>query len=89
MTPVALGRLSELLNVQFTRAVIVSVWVASRPRVPVDERVRVLPLDSAHLRIDVRFGYMQQIDVPPCSARRSMPRASIPTTRSMSSVTSV
>lgn len=64
MTPVALGRLSELLNVQFTRAVIVSVWVASRPRVPVDERVRVLPLDSAHLRIDVRFGYMQQIDVP-------------------------
>lgn len=64
VTPVALGRLSELLNVQFDRAVIVSVWIASRPRVPVDERVRVLPLDSAHLRVDVRFGYMQQIDVP-------------------------
>ncbi|MDF2620630.1 MAG: potassium transporter [Xanthobacteraceae bacterium] len=64
VTPVALGRLSELLNVQFTKSVVVSVWIASRPRVPVDERVRVLPLDPTHIRVDLRFGYMQQIDVP-------------------------
>lgn len=64
VTPVALGRLSELLNIQFDKAVIVSVWIASRPRVAVDERVRVLPLDATHIRVDVRFGYMQQIDVP-------------------------
>ncbi|WAC28206.1 potassium transporter Kup [Ancylobacter sp. SL191] len=64
VTPVALGRVSDLLNVQFERSVIVSVWIASRPRVPVDERVRVLPLDPFHVRVDVRFGYMQQIDVP-------------------------
>ncbi|MCS0502336.1 potassium transporter Kup [Ancylobacter mangrovi] len=64
VTPVALGRLSDLLNVQFSRSVIVSVWIAARPRVPVDERVRVLTLDPVHVRVDVRFGYMQQIDVP-------------------------
>lgn len=64
VTPVALGRLSELLNVQFSKAVIVSVWIAARPRVPVDDRVRILPIDGTHLRVDVRFGYMQQIDVP-------------------------
>ncbi|QIB33840.1 potassium transporter Kup [Ancylobacter pratisalsi] len=64
VTPVALGRLSDLLNIQFSRSVIVSVWIASRPRVPVDERVRVTTIDPVHVRVDVRFGYMQQIDVP-------------------------
>ncbi|MBB3770747.1 KUP system potassium uptake protein [Angulomicrobium tetraedrale] len=64
VTPVALGRLSDLLNIQFSKAVIVSVWIASRPRVAVDERVRVTALDPVHVRVDVRFGYMQQIDVP-------------------------
>ncbi|MDQ0510992.1 potassium transporter Kup [Ancylobacter amanitiformis] len=64
VTPVALGRLSDLLNIQFSKAVIVSVWIASRPRVAVDERVRVTSLDPVHVRVDVRFGYMQQIDVP-------------------------
>ncbi|GAB4070434.1 KUP/HAK/KT family potassium transporter [Ancylobacter sonchi] len=64
LTPVALGRLSDLFNVQFSKSVIASVWIASRPRVPVDERVRVTVLDPGHVRVDVRFGYMQQIDVP-------------------------
>ncbi|HSI38981.1 MAG TPA: KUP/HAK/KT family potassium transporter [Xanthobacteraceae bacterium] len=64
MTPVALSRLSSLLSVQFTRVVIVSVWIAARPRVPLDDRVRVTVLDPAHVRVDLRFGYMQQIDVP-------------------------
>ncbi|WP_029351394.1 KUP/HAK/KT family potassium transporter [Bosea sp. 117] len=64
MTPVALGRLSSLLNVSFDKVVIVSVWIASRPRVSVDDRVRVTALDPNHVRVDLRFGYMQQIDVP-------------------------
>ncbi|MCJ8143495.1 KUP/HAK/KT family potassium transporter [Ancylobacter sp. A5.8] len=64
VTPVALGRLSDLLNIQFNRAVIASVWIASRPRVAVDDRVRVVALDAVHVRVDVHFGYMQQIDVP-------------------------
>lgn len=64
VTPVALGRLSDLLNIQFNRAVIASVWIASRPRVAVDDRVRIVALDAVHVRVDVHFGYMQQIDVP-------------------------
>jgi KUP system potassium uptake protein len=64
MTPVALSRLAGLMDVRFAKAVIVSVWIASRPRVQMDDRVRVTVLDPSHVRVDVRFGYMQQIDVP-------------------------
>ncbi len=49
---------------RFQRAVIVSVWIAARPRVSVDDRVRVTNLDGGFIRVDLRFGYMQQIDVP-------------------------
>ncbi len=64
MTPVALSRMSDLLKVRFHRAVIVSVWIAARPRVSVDDRVRVTAIDGSYVRVDLRFGYMQQIDVP-------------------------
>ncbi len=64
MTPVALSRLSELLKIRFQRAVIVSVWIASRPRVSVEDRVRVTAFGEQFVRVDLRFGYMQQIDVP-------------------------
>ncbi|WP_198018986.1 potassium transporter Kup [Azorhizobium doebereinerae] len=64
MTPVALSRMADLLKIRFQRAVIVSVWIAARPRVSVDDRVRVTVLDGAYVRVDLRFGYMQQIDVP-------------------------
>ncbi len=64
MTPVALSRLSEVLKVRFEKAVIVSVWIAARPRVSVEDRIRVTTLDDAFVRADLRFGYMQQIDVP-------------------------
>ncbi|MGU3494773.1 potassium transporter Kup [Xanthobacteraceae bacterium A53D] len=64
MTPVALSRMSELLKIRFQRGIIVSVWIAARPRVSVDDRVRVTVLDPSFVRVDLRFGYMQQIDVP-------------------------
>ncbi|MFK8253633.1 potassium transporter Kup [Ancylobacter terrae] len=64
VTPVALSRLADLANMRFAKVVIVSVWIASRPRVQLDDRVRITPLDSTHVRVDLRFGYMQQIDVP-------------------------
>ncbi|MEP9349853.1 KUP/HAK/KT family potassium transporter [Xanthobacter sp. KR7-225] len=64
MTPVALSRLSELLKIRFDTAVIVSVWIASRPRVSVEDRVKVTAMDAGFVRVDLRFGYMQQIDVP-------------------------
>ncbi|MFG1416887.1 KUP/HAK/KT family potassium transporter [Xanthobacter sp. V0B-10] len=64
MTPVALSRMAELLKVRFEKAVIVSVWIAARPRVSVEDRVRVTTLNENFVRVDLRFGYMQQIDVP-------------------------
>ncbi len=64
MTPVALSRMADVMKVRFHRSVIVSVWIAARPRVSVDDRVRVTVLDGAFVRVDLRFGYMQQIDVP-------------------------
>ncbi|TCT08265.1 potassium transporter Kup [Aquabacter spiritensis] len=64
MTPVALSRMADVMKVRFERSIIVSVWIASRPRVSVDDRVRVTVLDGAFVRVDLRFGYMQQIDVP-------------------------
>jgi len=64
MTPVALSRMAEVLKVRFEQAVIVSVWIAARPRVSVEDRVRVTTLNTGFVRVDLRFGYMQQIDVP-------------------------
>ncbi|MDQ0505942.1 potassium transporter Kup [Xanthobacter agilis] len=64
MTPVALSRMAELLKVRFEKAVIVSVWIAARPRVSVEDRVRMTTLNENFVRVDLRFGYMQQIDVP-------------------------
>ncbi|MEP9354929.1 KUP/HAK/KT family potassium transporter [Xanthobacter sp. KR7-65] len=64
MTPVALSRMADLLKVRFEMAVIVSVWIAARPRVSVEDRVKVTTLNDGFVRVDLRFGYMQQIDVP-------------------------
>lgn len=64
MTPVALSRMADVMKVRFHKAIIVSVWIASRPRVSVDDRVRVTVLNPNFVRVDLRFGYMQQIDVP-------------------------
>ncbi|GGF79209.1 putative potassium transport system protein kup 3 [Azorhizobium oxalatiphilum] len=64
MTPVALSRMADLLKIRFQRGVIVSVWIAARPRVSVEDRVRVTVLEGGFVRVDLRFGYMQQIDVP-------------------------
>lgn len=64
MTPVALSRVAEVMRVRFERAVIVSVWIAARPRVSVEDRVMVTVLDGSFVRVDLRFGYMQPIDVP-------------------------
>ncbi|SDR63113.1 KUP system potassium uptake protein [Rhizobiales bacterium GAS113] len=64
MAPVALARLYELLDMSFDKVVIASVWIASRPRVPVSERVVLTTLDERLIRVDLRYGYMQVINVP-------------------------
>ncbi|OYY76279.1 MAG: potassium transporter Kup, partial [Rhizobiales bacterium 35-66-30] len=64
MTPVALSRMADVMKIRFNRAVVVSVWIVARPRVSPEERVRVTLLDGTFVQVDLRFGYMQQIDVP-------------------------
>ncbi|MFI5015631.1 MAG: potassium transporter Kup [Hyphomicrobiales bacterium] len=64
MAPVALARLYELLDLSFDKIVIASVWIASRPRVPVAERVVLTTLDERLIRVDLRYGYMQVVNVP-------------------------
>ena len=64
MAPVALARLYELLDMSFDKVVIASVWIASRPRVPVSERVVLTTLDERLIRVDLRYGYMQVVNVP-------------------------
>jgi KUP system potassium uptake protein len=64
MTPVALARLYDLLDLSFEKVVIASVWIASRPRVPVSERVVLTTLDERLIRVDLRYGYMQTVNVP-------------------------
>jgi len=64
MTPVALSRMADVLKLRFQKAIIVSVWIAARPRVSWEDRVRVTVLEGGFVRVDLRFGYMQQIDVP-------------------------
>ena len=51
MTPVALSRMADVMKVRFHKAIIVSVWIASRPRVSVDDRVRVTVLDPGFVRV--------------------------------------
>lgn len=64
MWPLALQELSELTGSDFNRIIVLSVWTTSRPRVDATTSVTITRLDEAVARIDVRVGYMQQINVP-------------------------
>jgi len=64
MWPLALQELSELTGSDFNRIIVLSVWTTSRPRVDATSSVTITRLDDAVARIDVRVGYMQQINVP-------------------------
>lgn len=63
-TPQTLPVLADLANSRFSRVAIVTVWTASRPRVPENDRIRVTHFTDAVLRIDVRVGYLQRINLP-------------------------
>ncbi len=62
--PVALARLNEQIGAVFSRAVVVSVRVMGRPRIPVAEQVGVERLGARVARIELRIGYMQIVDLP-------------------------
>lgn len=62
--PVALARLNEQIGAVFARAVVVSVRVMGRPRIPAVEQITVERLGARVARIELRFGYMQIVDLP-------------------------
>ncbi|HEY8962912.1 MAG TPA: KUP/HAK/KT family potassium transporter, partial [Alphaproteobacteria bacterium] len=64
MAPVPLERMTNLLHLRFERVVIVSIRISSRPRVEPKERVRAEKVDARTLKIEVRYGYMQIINIP-------------------------
>jgi len=62
--PTALGRLEDLFGIRFDRAVVVSVRVASRPRIAPENRLRVKTVDDGVLSIELVVGYMQDVNLP-------------------------
>jgi KUP system potassium uptake protein len=51
-------------HVLHERNIIVSVTVETRPYVPDAERLTIIPLDDRFTRIDMRFGYMEETNLP-------------------------
>lgn len=62
--PLTLAELTQLADVRFARTVIVTVWISSAPRVPMAQRVSISRFHDENLRIDVRLGYLQRINLP-------------------------
>lgn len=62
--PIALGRLHELLGINFDRMILVNVKVAGRPRVGPEDRLKVEVLSSRLTRIELAVGYMQSVNLP-------------------------
>lgn len=63
-TVASIDQLRRILGVNPGRVVNVSVWVGSAPRVRREDRVAVVRLGDGICRIDLRVGYLQQIDLP-------------------------
>ncbi len=68
--PVALARLNEQIGAVFSQAVVVSVRVVGRPRVPRADQTTVERLGARVARIELRVGYMQIVDLPAAIAPR-------------------
>jgi KUP system potassium uptake protein len=64
MTPVPLERITNMLHMRFDRVVIISIKIASRPRVPPGDRITVTTIDTSITKIEVRYGYQQAINIP-------------------------
>lgn len=64
MAPVPLERMTELMRIKFQRIVVVSLRIASKPRVPADERITVEKIGDDFFKIIVRIGYLQDINMP-------------------------
>lgn len=61
---VALNELTKLAGSKFSDLVIMSVWIASKPKVSAKDCVTMTRLSPHLAKIDVKVGYMQRINVP-------------------------
>lgn len=64
MAPVPLERITNTLHIRFRKIVILSVRIASRPRVDQSERIKVEHVDHEVVKVEVKYGYLQSINVP-------------------------
>lgn len=62
--PLALTQNLKLNRVLHERVLLVAIETAETPRVADDERVVVTPISSEFTRVELRFGFMEQPDVP-------------------------
>lgn len=64
MAPVPLERLTNTLHIRFSKVIILSIRIASRPRVDLTERMTVTRIDDDVVKVEVRYGYLQSINIP-------------------------
>jgi len=64
MAPVPLERLTNMLHMRFSKVVILSIRISSRPRVEISDRMAVTKIDDHVVKIEIRYGYMQNINIP-------------------------
>jgi KUP system potassium uptake protein len=62
--PTALLHSIKHYKVLHEKNVILSIEIEHRPRVPLEERVRIEPVGQTFSRVALRFGYMEQPNVP-------------------------
>ncbi len=62
--PLALTQNLKLNHVLHKKVLLVAVETMERPRVPDEERVVVTPISETISRVELRFGFMEQADVP-------------------------
>lgn len=64
MTPVPLERITNMLHVRFEKMVVISIKIASRPRLTPSERLSTSVIEGGIVKIEVRYGYQQTINIP-------------------------
>lgn len=64
MAPIPLEKLTETLHVKFAQTIIVSIRVSSHPRIKPEEAVISDWVDDKVLKIAIKRGYLQGLNVP-------------------------
>lgn len=64
MAPVPMERLANMLHIKFEKIVIISIRIASRPRVEPEDRIQLVRIDKRILKLEIRYGYQQVINIP-------------------------